>query len=165
MEMLAEHFSLGVTTTTTLVMRMLMVPLLLYNMFWSFKGFWQFVKGIAYPGSLYSAVVFLGAVALMMGHMLAFTGKAVYDQSSIYILLIQCIWFAAVLTTIYGKTVTIRTKADDFFWLFNNNNLDLALRTAHLAEFDRSFTQDVIDSAENTAAMKLVSKALRNELG
>lgn len=164
MEMLASHFNLGVTTTTILVMRMLMLPLIIANLLWSIKGFWQFLKGIAYPASVYDSVIFLASAAMLGAHLLAFNGKPVYDDTSIYVLLIQCLFFSVCAIAAYGRRISVKREAEKFYWLFNNNNLDIAIRAAYLAEYNRDFAARSLDAAETAAAMQLVGKAINREL-
>ena len=140
-----------------------MVPLLIYNMVWSFKGLMQFTKGISYPASVYQSVVFLLCAGIFGAHSLALMGKAFYDWSSPYVLIIQCMFFSAASIAAYGRKVAVTSQFEEFYWLFNSNNLDLAVRAAQLAEFDRDFAARSIDAAETAAAVKLANRVLNGD--
>lgn len=153
-------FTLGLTATAILVIRTLMIPLVVYNIIWSFKGTMQFFRGIHFPTSLYQSVIFFMSTGLLGYHALALLGRDVSPWSQPYSLMLQCLFFLASGIAFIGRRVAASIDFERFYWLFRDNNLGLAVRVAEMNEMDSDYTHEVIEVAESTLAIRLAKKAV-----
>lgn len=158
MNQLVDHFSLGLPSNALMIIRMLMVPLLIYNLSWSIKGFWQLIRGIPYPTSVYQSATFLSTLGVLALHNLAFAGRPFQNWSLPYLLMIHCAFFASAAASAYGRRISIVNQFEKFYWLFNKGNLDLAARVSVLAEQNLEFTTRAIETAETALSLEFISK-------
>lgn len=156
--------SLGLATTALLVLRMIMTPLLVYNMGWSFKGFRQLLKGDAYPTSLYQTVVFMFSGAVLGYNCLTFTGRVVSDWSEPWSLGFQCMITVASVCAFIGRRVAATVDFEKFYWLFSSNNLNIAVRAAELNIADPEYTEEMLHVAETTVAVRMAKRAINGTL-
>lgn len=156
--LLDNHFSLGLTATALIVLRILMMPFIFYNLGWSFKGFKQLIGGAVYPTSLYQSVVFFSSLGLMGYHVMAVLGRTAQSWSEPYSLALQCLFFLAMLIATIGRRIAVTVDFERFYWLFEQNNLDVAVRIAELNQLDPEYTEGVLDLAENNLAIQLARR-------
>ena len=156
--------SLGLATTALLVLRMLMTPLLIYNMGWSFKGFRQLLRGDAYPTSLYQTVVFMFSGAVLGYNGLTFTGRVVSDWSEPWSLGFQCMIVVASVCAFIGRRVAVTVDFEKFYWLFSSNNLDIAVRAAELNMADPEYIEEMLNVAETTVAVRMAKRAINGSV-
>jgi len=162
MELLDTYLSLGLAATALIVLRILLTPLLLYNMSWSFKGFVSLLKGDAFPMSLYQSVVFFFSAGTLGYNILVFCGREVSEWTIPWSLMLQCTLMIGSIIALIGRRVAAIVDFERFYWLFTTDNLDLAVRVAHMNEADTNFTKGVIESAETTLALELARKAVND---
>tara|TARA_Y100001968_G_C19454482_1_gene771893 strand:- start:75867 stop:76364 length:498 start_codon:yes stop_codon:yes gene_type:complete len=160
LELIDMHLSLGLAATALLALRMLLTPLLLYNMGWSFKGFRQLVQGRAYPTSLYQTVVFMFSGAVLGYNGLTFGGRLVSDWSEPWSLGFQCMIAVASVSALIGRRIAVTIDFERFYWLFTSDNLEVAVRAAELNMADPEYTQEMLNVAETTVAVRLAKRAI-----
>lgn len=158
MTLWAEVMSLGFTAQATLLVRLLMVPLILYNLGWTFRGFVELLKGIPYPTSIYQSVVFLMSSGLLGFHILAFMGRSSPSWNSAA-LAMQCLFLLACILALVGRRIAISMNFERYYWLFETNNLDVAIRMGKINQLDPKFASATLESAETTLAIRLARKA------
>jgi hypothetical protein len=162
MNQLANAFSLGFAATTLLVLRLIMIPFLIYNLSWSVKSFWNFVTGKNYPACLYESMIFFMSMGLLGYHLLTLSGHYNSEWSSPIALVLHCLFFLAVIISTIGKRVSLTNNFEAFSWLMTSENLDVAVRVAHLNELDSEYTLRALEAAETTLALRLARKAIND---
>jgi hypothetical protein len=158
-----DTFSLGLTATALLVLRMIMIPFVIYNLLWSARSVWDFMRGRNFPSCLYESMVFFMCSGLAGYHVMAFMGNSPSSWSLPFSLALQCIFFLAVIIAALGKRLALTTHFEKFYWLLSGNNLDVAVRAAHLNELDSEYTMRSLEAAETTLAVRLAKKAINGE--
>ena len=160
MSLLEAAESVGLAAVAVLVMRILLTPLLLYNLRWSFGGFRQLLKGVVFPTSLYQTVVFMFSGAVLGYNILAFFGRTVSTWSLPWSLAFQCMILLGSVAAFVGRRLAVSLNFENFYWLFSSGNLDLAVRVAEMNEADPEFTEGAVAAAEQTLALQLAKKAI-----
>lgn len=164
-ELFASHIELGLAASALLILRLLIIPLLVYNMSWSFSGFRELIKGNSYPTSLYQTVVFMFTGASLGYAILTFFGRMVSEWSLPWSLAFQCMILLGSIAALIGRKVSITVDFERFYWLFTSDNLDVATRMAELNVRDPEFTQSVLETAEATLAIKLAREVVNGKPG
>lgn len=164
LELLEGHYSLGLAATALIVLRLLMIPILTYNILWSAKGFWQLLRGITFPTSIYQSVVFLFSSGVMGYHILAFFGQASTGWSVPWSLGLQCVVLLASVLAFVGRKISIVLDFEKFYWIFSSDNLDLAMRVSEMNQMDPHYTKQMVEAAETTLAIRLAQKAVNGKL-
>lgn len=158
LELLSGDFSLGLVGTSVLIIKMLMLPLILYNLSWSFRGLWQFLRGISFPTSVYQSVIFFTSIGLLGYQLLAIFGRTSSSWSEPYALALQCIFFLSMTCAFIGRRAAITVDFARFYWLFQSNNLDVAVRAAELNQLDPEYAENALHMAETGMAFHLARK-------
>lgn len=156
----ADTLALGLSATALLVLRLIMVPLLIFNISWSYKGFKWVLKGASFPTSIYQSVVFLMSMGLLGYHALTIGGALLDPWALPFSLALQCMFFLASLLAFAGRQYAIVFKFEQFYWLFDEDHLDIAVRAAQINKFDPVYADAVLDAAEADVALKMAKKAL-----
>lgn len=144
------------------VLRILMLPLLVYNMCWSYTGFYSLMRGRDFPTSIYQSVIFSFCVGILGAQVMWLLGV----QSSITppgALLALCFFFLGNILAAFGRKYHSIMDFDKFYWLFHDDNLDMAVRAAKLNEFDPKFTRALIDNAEAQMAVEMVRRTMHKK--
>jgi len=160
---LLDNFTLGFVATATLVLRLFMMPFLIYNLNWSFKSFYQFIRGQNFPACVYESMVFFMCAGLTGYNILAFLGRTSSTWTDPHSLVLQCLFFLAVVLATIGKRLALTTNFEKFYWLMSGNNFDVAVRAAQMNEHDSEFTDSVLSTAETTLALDIAKKAMKSE--
>ena len=163
MGLVDAYLQLGLAASALLILRVLLLPLLAYNMRWSFRGFVELLKGRSYPTSLYETVVFMFSGACMGYSALTLLGREVSAWSLPWSLAFQCMILVAAIAAFIGNKVAATVKFERFYWLFASNNLDVAVRMAEMNVADPEFAEGALATAEATLALKLAKEALNGE--
>lgn len=159
-ELANTHIELGLAASALLILRVMLVPLLLYNMRWSFSGFVDLIKGNSYPTSLYQTVVFMFSGASLGYNVVTFLGRTVSTWSIPWSLAFQCMILVAGVAALIGNKVAATVRFERFYWLFSSNNLDVATRMAEINMIDPDFAQGTLEAAEATVSLRMAKEAL-----
>lgn len=154
--MIAVHLDAGLVAISVFLIRMIMVPMLLYNVWWSFVGAKKLLRGTFTPAMIHEASVFFFSLGLLGYHSLAAVGRIDGGWAAPYSLALQCILFVATLCALIGHRLAITVKFERLYWLFTNNNLDVAVRAAHLNAIDPEYIEGALTAAEATLAVRII---------
>lgn len=158
--MLNDPLNLGLVTIALAVLRILMIPLIVYNLVWTVGGVVDLVKGQALSSSIHKTTVFFFSAGVLGYHMLAFLGHSALDWTTPWSLLLQCVLFLATIMALVSKGFAVASDFDESDWLFTNNNLDVAVRIAEMNQLDPEFTKNMLEAGESTMAVHLAKKAI-----
>lgn len=153
-----NYLELNLIIWALLAIRFLMLPLIVYNLGWSFRGFINFVNGKEYPACLYESLVFFMSLGLSGYHLMYFIGRTSSDWSLPYSLALQCLFFLASLVAFIGRRLSITLNFQKFYWLFESNNLEVAVRMAHLNQLDPDFAKKSLEAAESSMVLHLAKR-------
>ena len=159
-EAFMNHWELGFPAAALIMMRLLMVPLLIYNMSWSSMGFKDLVAGRPFPTAIYRSTVFTFSAAALGYHALAFIGREVSEWSVLWSFFLQCAFMLGCVAAAIGRKLAITAHFESFYWLFSSNNLDIAVRSAQLNEVDPDYTEAMLGAAEAAMAVKIAKKEI-----
>lgn len=144
-----------------LLIRFAMLPLVVYNIAWSFRSCVDFIMGRNFPASLYESMVFFMSMGLMGYHLLSFLGRTTSDWSHSYSLALQCFFFLASLVAAIGRRLAMTVDFEKFYWLFKDNHLEMAIRIAEINHIDPEFAEETLSKAEKAMTSRL-AKGLVN---
>lgn len=148
METIDGYLQLGLIGILILAVRLLILPFNIYNFAWSFKGFWNTVKGSNYPSEMYKSVVFYFSAATMAFQLMAYHGMSMMYYSPIVSLVFQCFLAMGTIMATVVRRKTVNNKWEKFYWLMKGDNLDSAMRAASLNLVDPEYTRRRLDRAE-----------------
>lgn len=157
--LLADAGQHGLTPFSILVLRSLLVPLLLYNLIWSFQGIFHFWKTHVFPVSIYKAMIFLFTAGVVVRQINFFVGYPTEDFS-VGALIAVCFTALASITAAVTHRLNLATRLKTYYWLMMHENMDVAVRAAELSRFDREYMEGVMDNAETTIAVSMAQKAM-----
>lgn len=155
---MVDLFSGGLTETSILILRLLMTPLLVYNMTWSIAGFKSLIKGVSFPASIYQSVVFLMSFGLLGFNLMAFLGNEASAWSLPFSLIFLCAFFLASILAFFGNKYAVAEGFERFYWLFKEGHMGLALRIADLNRLDPDYAEETLALAEAGLALHLAKK-------
>ena len=156
--------SLTLMSVTLVVLRVLLTPLALYNVSWSAMGFLSLLRGKNFPTSIYQSVVFASSVGILGFQLLALAGVKRNEDPAITLALL-CTFFLANILSAFGRRYHTVMNFESFYWLFHNDNLDIAIRAAKLNETDPKFTEGLITHAETQVAVEIVRRTMNKKAG
>ncbi len=159
LNLLAEAWHGGLTEFSVFVLRMLFVPLLIYNLTWSTKTCLSFLRSHMMTIALPSLMIMFMSAGTLIRQIQFFSG---YPNEYVgpIALTSLCLLILASCIAAIGHNYNLATKFSSFYWLVQDRYFPLALRTAELARLDRDYVEAVLDNAETTVAVRLAQKVL-----
>ena len=158
LNLLDSLFAAGVVPASVYLLRAAFIPLLIYNLWWSAKGGLLFWKKQEFPISMYKTMIAfftVGALARAVG----FFWNYPHTDLSPAALVGVCVTIIASILAAYTHRFNLAQQLRTFYWLVSHENVELAVRTAELAKFDRKYMKGVLDNAETDIAVGLAKKA------
>lgn len=154
--------NISLMAATLILLRVLLTPLAIYNVSWSWRGFLSLLQGKNFPTSIYQSVVFAACSGILGFQLLALYGIKRNENPAITLALL-CTFFLSNILAAFGRRYHMVMNFEKFYWLFHNANLDVAVRAAHLSEFDEKFTENLLASAETQMAIEMVRRSMNKK--
>lgn len=142
---------------TVIAFRIFLIPMVLYNMSYSWIGFRDGLLGKVNPVSLYLSTIFFALVP-----QLGFSVTAIMSAEEVGSGPLTLIWLmffamfniAAISARLTGQFALF----DKFIWLFERNNLDVAIRAVKLSHVDPGAYEECTNNSE----VKVVKRILKD---
>lgn len=154
--------NLTLMTVTLVILRVLLTPLAIYNACWSATGFFSLLRGKNFPTSIYQSVVFSASCGILGFQLLALAGVRRNEDPAITLALL-CTFFLANILSAFGRRYHMVMQFEKFYWLFQENNLDVAVRAAELNRFDPRYTEGILTNAETEMAVEMVRRTMHKK--
>lgn len=147
--------NMSLMAVTVWFFRLAMVPMILYNLTFSFSGFWDYMLGRDNPTAIYRSVLFFGCSALLGFQTVALTGAEDVGAGP-WTLLFVMLFTLMNITAILGRKLNRFGEFDKFMWLFEGQNLTAAIRAARVNQVN----PDLIDKHLAMAELKVLDKLI-----
>lgn len=147
----------GLISDIVMAFRIFLIPMVLYNMSHTCKAFRQVVSGRANPMSLYRSILFFTLVPQLGLSVTAIIHAE--EVGSGPLSLIWLMFFAMFnIAVIAGRYTHQVADFDKFFWLFEQDNLDVAIRAVKLNHVDPEGYEECTGNSE----VKIVERILKD---
>ena len=140
-----------------IIIRIILVPMLLFNLSFTWRGIWDIFKGHPTPTSLYRAVLFLAFLPQFGFNTTAILSFEPVGEGPISLGLLLLFLLSNILA-IFGRVMNQHGKFDDFRWLFEGYRLTTAIRVVRLSEVDPKRFEEYLKHIELELVEEVVAQ-------
>lgn len=162
LNLLDNLLAAGVIPASVFILRALFIPLLLYNLWWSGKGGITFWRQHEFPISMYKTMIFFFTLAALARATGFFHGYPDSDMTPMSLVGV-CLTIIGSILAAYTHKFNLAQQLRTFYWLVANKHVEIAVRAAELAKFDKEYMKGVLDNAETDIAVGLAKKAMTKQ--
>ncbi len=140
-----------------LLFRMLMIPLILFNLSFTAPGFWQVMRGNLNPSSLYRSVLFFGLVPQLGFHLTSLSSMEQVGEGPLTLLWLMFFMLFNVGAAA-GRVLNQFGKFDDLIELYQSQHIGTAIRVVQLSNLDRETMERYLNKVEIEVVKKVVAE-------
>lgn len=150
-----QLYDLNLMAATVMIFRLIMIPMILYNLSYSWTGLRDLFRGQNNPTIIYRCQLFFGCLALLGFQTVALT-KVEEVGSGPWTLLFVLLFTLMNIAAIFGRRLNQEGAFDTFMWIYQSDYLKTAARSVKVSGIDAEIMEHYLQKAELEALDRLI---------